>query len=180
MTLTVQQESILGIPAAVVSSTALTLPDDAPLSLEAALGLVRQCETVQDASHYWRGDMYLWTERRFGRDALQEAISEKEYDALRPYIWVSERVPPSRRDPRLTWSHCRLVGSLEPAQQTKWLTQAADAGWSVRELREAMKPPKQRRKLDRDGVLLLSHDRIGMVWTEEDDMAVRAALGMDA
>lgn len=172
---------VLAIPSAIVSATALTLPDDAPLTFAAAVGLLRQCATVQDASHYWRGDVYLWIERRYGRDALQQEIGEDEYDVLRPYIWVSERVSPERRDRRLSWSHCRVVATLESTKQAEWLTRAGDEGWTVLELREAIRgPTKVNNRIPlgvRDALLLLSQDRIGQVWTVEDDLTLRTAIG---
>ena len=170
---------ILAIPSAIISATALTLPEDADLSLEAALALLTQVGTVKEASCYWRGDLYLWIERRYGRDALSQALSDMDYNDIRPYIWVSERVPPDVRDVRLSWSHHRIVSAIKSHDdQLEWLAKAADNGWTVAQLREAIKGPTTRRKLDREQVLELSHDRIGLVWTEEDDMALRAALGV--
>ena len=169
---------ILAIPASLISPTALCLPEDADLSLESGLGLLRQCGVVENGSRFWQGDLFLWLERHYP-DELHQELTAEEFNLLRPYIWVSERCPPEIR--HASWSHCRAVGAVPEAEREGWLIRADSECWTVRELKAALKgeDPKVPRKIDKDGVLSLSHERIGQVWTADDDLAVRAALGMD-
>ena len=185
----VTDPGVLAIPASLISPTALCLPEDADLSLDAGLGLLRQCGVVENGSRFWQGDLFLWLERHYP-DELHQALSPEEFNLLRPYIWVSERCPPEIR--HASWSHCRAVGAVPEAEREGWLIRADSEGWSVRDLKAALAmpaeglrtsdkglDPKVPRKIDKEGVLSLSHERIGATWTADDDLAVRAALGMD-
>jgi len=162
-----------------VTATELCIPEDADLSLDAGCNLLTTCHDVEEGSRWWQGDLYLWLERRYSREALSEHLDAAAYERVRPYIWTSERCPPDIRQPALTWSHHRAVGACSTeAERLDWLLRALAEGWSVRELAAAMRGDvAQRPTVDREAVLSRSHERIGQTWTVEDDDAVRAALG---
>lgn len=150
-----------------------------PITLEAGANLLLAIHEIEQAVGYWQGDLFMQLEEQHGRDAISQVLEASDYTRVRQHIWVCERCPPDIRQPSLSYSHHRAVGACETVSgRADWLQRAADEQWTVAELRAAMgHEPKQRHKLDTEGVLRLSNERIGQVWTEEDDLAVRAAMG---
>ena len=55
------------------------------------------------------------------------------------YAWVAGRVEICTRVQILSWAHHREVAPLTSAKQKDWLAKAVANGWSVRELRAAIK-----------------------------------------
>lgn len=97
------------------------------------------------ASPFAIGDFILYVEQHLGEAASQiidysEGWNEK---TCKVYRWVAERVAPERRRmDRLTYKHHEIVAKLSPAQQQRWLRQAANDGeekaWTTGQLRAAM------------------------------------------
>ena len=75
------------------------------------------------------GDKYTEACERFGR----------EKQSLKNYKWVAGSVELSVRTDNLSWEHHKLVAPLTPAAQKKWLKKAEKEGWSVSELRKAIR-----------------------------------------
>lgn len=90
------------------------------------------------------GDWLIYGEKRYGELAAQ-AIDIKGWseETVRVYSWVAKSVPMENRREDLTFKHHQLVAHLPPAQQRKWLKQAAtseDAGaWPASRLAAAIK-----------------------------------------
>lgn len=154
------------------------MPPDAQMTLEAAIGMYHELRQVDTGSALWLGDFWLWMETHFG-DEFRNAMDADDYDKARPYIWVAERCPPSIRISGLSFSHYRVVGGCKTVpERENWLLQASNESWSVARLREEIHgEPAERRKLDKAGIMELSASRIGLVWTDDDDLALRAGLG---
>ena len=161
-----------------LTSTALVMPEGAQLTLEAAIGMLRELQQVDTGASLWCGDFWLWLERTYGDD-FRNAMSDEDYNRARPYIWVAERCPPEIRIPGLTFSHYRAVGGLKSlVERENLLLQSSNENWSVARLKEAITgEPKSRKKLDKAGILDLSQSRIGQTWTADDDLQLRAGLG---
>jgi len=103
--------------------------------------LFGRLDGVEDAYRWAFGDALRAVEVEYGEAAAQmtAAYPEYEYDALRQYRWVADKVEFVLRNTNLSWSHHYQVGRLEPKEQKKWLTTAEAMGWTVRELRAALR-----------------------------------------
>lgn len=94
---------------------------------------------INAASSWWIGDWLSYGEWRYGtkyRTAV--ARLEMSYDRLRDYAYVAANVAPKNRRPELTFSHHRLVASLEPDKQRHWLAAAVDSKWTKRQFADAL------------------------------------------
>ena len=117
---------------------------------------------MQRSSSWWLGDILLYGEEKFGERAwqVQDQLDVKyEYGTLADLKWVSKRVPPYVRHPKLSWSHHRQVAKLEIADQKAWLAKAAEGDdgviWSRARFRQELQTAgviKGREKEDCDPV----------------------------
>lgn len=102
------------------------------------VGLFRGERAIQFAI----GDALVYGEALFGEPFAQiEATLERQGlrrapESLRKYMWVAERVAPSRRRDDVSFTAHLLVARLSPEQQTEFLERTASKGLSTRELRE--------------------------------------------
>ncbi|MDA2921099.1 hypothetical protein MYX76_16680 [Desulfobacterota bacterium AH_259_B03_O07] len=70
---------------------------------------------------FWLGDWLNYGERKYGEkysQALEQ--TDYEYDTLRKFGYVSDRVEIGNRFPELDWTHHMVVAPLEPKEQIKW------------------------------------------------------------
>jgi hypothetical protein len=102
----------------------------------AAMQFVSRCET---GVQFWRGDLLNYGYAAYGELASQEdGDGLPAYGTLRNEKWVAERVPVSLRSDKLTFEHHKVVAPLEPHEQKRWLSEAAERQWPVSELRAAI------------------------------------------
>jgi hypothetical protein len=66
-------------------------------------------------------------------------ISGYSGHTLRMAASVARKVEPDIRIDGLSWWHHQSVAKLEKEGQARWLTRAAEAGWSVRDLRDNLR-----------------------------------------
>lgn len=111
-----------------------------------------QCEKVgltlrvfERGAPFALGDFVNYVETRFGEAAAQIIDSESGWSekTVAVYRWMSGRIAQEdRRMDRLGIRHHLLVAALTPAQQRKWLAQAAaddqDGPWTVSRLAAAI------------------------------------------
>lgn len=102
--------------------------------------LMRGLQTIGRGYQWWIGDGLNFGERAYGEKYAQ-AIEPTglDYQTLANYRWVCDRVEFSLRRENLSFEHHKTVAALEPAEQRLWLDKAESEGWTVRELRAAMK-----------------------------------------
>jgi hypothetical protein len=126
------------VPLEGTTATSLTLPADLQYEQwrDAGLMYARLGKAVQ----WWLGDWLCYGENRFG-ELYAQAASETGYseESLRGFQWVSSRVPASVRRLTLSWSHHQVAAGSEDPKT--WLDTAEAGGWTVKELRHAIKPP---------------------------------------
>lgn len=122
------------------SETGLEIPDGITYDEWAAIGetLQRMDRSIQ----WWLGDWYRHGEEHFGEDAPQ-GLPDDHY-ALRTIqnaAWVVGQVDWEIRRSDLTYSHHVEVAKSDLARDDKidLLADAADEGWSVRDLRQAVR-----------------------------------------
>jgi len=94
------------------------------------------------ALQWWIGDWLLCGEGRpeWG-DKYTEACEKfgREYSTLASYKNVATSVEFCVRTQNLSWEHHKIVAPFTKPQQKKWLKKAEKEGWSVSELRKAIR-----------------------------------------
>lgn len=95
---------------------------------------------VRDAANWWTGDILNAAEAKHGEKYTQMADETGlSPDTLMILSHVARRVDPITRRKELSWSHHREVAKFEAHEQAKWLQKAIEKGWSVADLKEAIK-----------------------------------------
>ncbi len=99
-----------------------------------AMLIVNRCNA---SAMWWLGDMLNFGEASYGELSSQEDGDGKyDYKTLRQARWVCNQIELSRRLDILSFGHHDAVASLPPAEQSKWLREAASCEWSVSRLRK--------------------------------------------
>ena len=128
--------------AGALTPTGLTLTDpDLPIGQAEAIGalLGRMHMSVRFAI----GDWLLFCENVYPEQFSQLiSVLGLSNDSWREYMRVSERVPQSRRRPKLEWSTHRAVAALPPPEQKEWLKKAEVEQLSHHALRDALRNGK--------------------------------------
>ena len=146
--------------------TGLTIRGDVDFAEWVAVG--RKIMRVWNASAWWIGDWLVYGEFRYGEkySTVVETLQLK-YDRLRDYAYVAGNTPRSVRRPDVSFSHHRIVAKLEPAEQARWLEEAAGGSWTTRQLKEAVAcRTLQRGDPDRAELRLAVQRRRIEVWQE--------------
>jgi len=179
------------------TGTSLRLDPDLPYekyeALGAALGLInRSCA-------WWIGDWLLFGEGAY-RERFAQAIEATGLaeQTLLNRLWVCRSVPPSRREPSLSFSTHALVASMAGKDQKTWLKRAAQGGWTRAVLEDRLRhdqreEPAERPQLPPGGVdtpglveavrsLVRNADVMldtseNVIVRREDFVLVKAALG---
>lgn len=133
------------IPALSVSGlqatpTGLIVHGDVPFLvwLEYGKGLAR----VKGALGWAIADWLNFGEAKYGETYSQalELFPDYSYQTLANLKSVGHRVPASERfGPPLDIGHHEVVARLDPLDRRQWLIRAEVSGWSVRELRDALR-----------------------------------------
>lgn len=129
-----------------LSAVGIQLPDD--LSIDDYLRLSMAVVQVESSVQWWLGDLLAFGLRKSDQDfawgeTYQQvaAATGQDVNTLYTLAWVSRSVEFSLRKENLSYSHHKEIAKLEPDAQAYWLEQAAQNGWSVRALRDAIRPP---------------------------------------
>lgn len=104
------------------------------------------------SARWWIGDLLNYGERIHGEMYTQvETLTKISPETLIRYKHVSLRVAPERRYPTdvLHWGHHAEVAKLTPDEQSKWLERAVKEGWTIAELKDALRK-KGRREANKD------------------------------
>ena len=126
------------VPLEGTTATSLSLPADLPY--EQWRDALHMYAKLGKASQFWIGDALQYGEDRFG-ELYAQAASETGYssESLRGMQWVASRIPPSVRRLTQSWSaHQAVAGTDNPGE---WLDKAETNGWTVKELKHAIRPP---------------------------------------
>lgn len=99
--------------------------------------LARQSDDLKWQIGQWVVD----GERQFGDDIYQ-AIGEDNYHKLMQMKWVYLATS-GQRNPNLSWTHHRLVASLDRDVQKTLLCMAEDNNWSSRQLQDEVRTLKK-------------------------------------
>lgn len=134
----------------------------------ASLALMDNC------SAWWRGDALLFAERLYHEDAYQ-IVPEGAEKSWQKSRWVCERFEPSRRRISLSFGHHEVLTRLEDDEQEDWMNRAEDNGWSVADLRRAIKGDEIDR-VDWHEKFDILHDTVATAYKQRDWDAVKGAL----
>ena len=129
-----------------VTTSSLALPveaDDTGLDLPKGMPVAQWRRTgeslgqIDRACRWWIGDWLSYGELEYGeRYAPAAAATGYSEQTLMDAVWVARSVSKSRRVKRLSFSHHKAVAKLKPAEQERYLADAARNDWSVSELRK--------------------------------------------
>ena len=119
-------------PMALMLHPALEIEEWAPIRVQ----LRRAKEFLQFAIGDWLQHGEAHYGEMYSQGASETGLPEK---TLMIFKYVSSRVAPETRIEDLTWSHHREVAKFPPEEQSKWLQMAHKNGWSVRDLKDALK-----------------------------------------
>lgn len=142
---------------AVTRRTSLLLREDLTIEEWKRIGV--QLDRTMDSSTWWLGDWLVYGRSRFPeryRKVIE--VTAFDYQTLRNYAWVANRVAPLRRRPALSFQHHAEVAALDPAMQEEWLALAERNRWSRNRLRSELRAVLRSVKPAADGMLRL---RIG-------------------
>lgn len=121
----------------------LIVVGDPPMAAWEEIG--KRLRVLERGAQFALGDFLNQVEDRFSEEASQIVdASEWSEKTCSSYRWLAKSVAAERRRmDRLGVAHHLEVAALSPAQQTKWLTKAADdenaLPWTVARLRQEMK-----------------------------------------
>lgn len=126
----------------VLSATSLELEGDMDYETFEAIGTM--LGGFDRACRWWVGDWLLYGEGAFPADryAQAAALTGLSEQTLLNRVTMSRAIPPSRRNPRVSYSAHRHVSALPPAQQKSWLSYAEENRSTERELHAAIKLAK--------------------------------------
>ncbi len=121
-----------------IESTALILHPALEIGEWAPIGI--KLRQVREWLQFAIGDWLNHGEAHYGETYVQAATDTGlPEETLMVLKYVSSRVAPERRIKDLTWSHHREVAKFPPEEQVRWLEMALKEGWSVRDLKDALK-----------------------------------------
>lgn len=105
----------------------------------------RRLGTIGRCSQWWIGDWIRYGTAKWG-EKYAEAARVTGYDvaSLRNMAWVASQFDVSLRSDKLSWSHHVLLAPLEPVEQRRWLQRAGEEGFSVSDLRLALRAEEDR------------------------------------
>jgi hypothetical protein len=132
-----------------LDEVSLMIPDG--VGYEKVEGMLGALKGLHDCVKWWIGDLLEYAERSYGEKYSQLLdATEFEYKTLRNIRWTVGRVGVRVRRKELTfWHHAEVAGLVE-VEQERYLGEAVGKGWSVRQLREAVKSGvKGERKVSR-------------------------------
>lgn len=101
--------------------------------------------TAEDAP-YWLGDLLTYAETRAEwRERLDQAkaVTGLAEATLHNLKYVAGKVADTEREIAQTPAHAAEVAALSPPDQRRHLAKSRDEGWTVKELRKAVKASKK-------------------------------------
>jgi hypothetical protein len=126
-----------------LTTTSLDIPQDATEDEWSEVG--QTLLQIQGSIQWHLGDWLVYGDTREWGETYKRLAAQFEYEVqtLRVLAMVARSVHPLIRNQQLSFAHHRLVSGLSPEKQRRWLERAANEGWTISQLKEAMqkKPP---------------------------------------
>lgn len=128
-----------------VSLTSVGLTFIGAITFDEWLGLMATLVRMETAFQFAIGDALIYGESRFGEKYSQAMdVTGLSYQTLANLTWVSKNVPLSNRVDGVSWTHHRVVASVDTEDQRSFLEMAKDKRLSSVDLSEHItgKQPK--------------------------------------
>lgn len=124
--------------------TSLDLPPG--LSWEEWEQVAADLQQAHRSVSWWLGDCLVYGDRKWGEQHTQAYLTDAGFTeaVLENARWISKRYPPSTRVVPLPWTHYREAARLPDGERMETLREAAECGWSSRELHEEVARRKGR------------------------------------
>lgn len=120
-----------------VSLTTVGLTFSTDLQFDEWMSLMETLTRMETAFQFAIGDALIWGEARYGERYSQAMeATGLTYQALANMVWVARKVPIQNRREGLSWTHHRVVASVEPEDQPGLLNMALEQGLSATGLQE--------------------------------------------
>lgn len=125
-------------PGITFSAKGLLIEGDVPV--DALLSVFAQLDTLELRSQWAKADLCNYGIKTHGK-TYEEAMAATglSYSTLANLRSAAAKVEFSRRRENLSVSHHVEVAALKPAEQTRFLDLAEENGWSVQDLRKAIR-----------------------------------------
>lgn len=132
-----------------LSPTGLILPADITVAEFRELG--KSFVVAQRAIQWAIGDYCILGEKRFVMSVADVAqATGYDEDTIRTYVHVADAFPAERRRAGLAWSIHEELADLPIRDQDRWLNEAAEHRYTVRELRAYLAAERRRTSPDLD------------------------------
>ena len=119
-------------------ATDIVLPEDFSYEQWEAL-LAYTCQ-LNTSTKWWIAKLINEGERRYGEMYAQAiTLTGMTYSTIVDWCYVERNVPSEIRLEALRFSHHKLVAGMAYVDQRRWLRWAAKEGWTVEEMRDAIK-----------------------------------------
>ena len=113
-----------------ITSVGLTVTGD--MEFSEWMDLMQSLVRLETAFQFAIGDALIWGESRYGEKYSQAMeATGLSYQALANMVWVARKVPMQNRMDGLSWTHHRVVASVEPVDQLPFLEYASASGLSA-------------------------------------------------
>jgi N6-adenosine-specific RNA methylase IME4 len=114
-------------------------------------------KSVEHSIMWWIGDWLLFGESRklkWGEKYTKaEEATGRSYGVLAQAKYVADKYDFSSRLEKLGWAHHQAAASVTPDVRRDLLRQAADCGWSVRELKAKVSQANAAKTMGADGIV---------------------------
>ena len=130
-----------------VNLTDVGLTFNGDLQYDEWIDLMRMLVKLETAFQFAIGDALVFGEARYGEKYSQVMeVTQLSYQALANMVWVAKKVPIANRHADLSWTHHRVVASVDGADQQGLLSMAKEQGLSAADLHQHIsgKPQRQR------------------------------------
>lgn len=122
----------------VLDAARLVIPEGTDEDAWKDIGAVLR--NLESAVAWWIGDWAAYANRVWGATAKEIAtLFEYEPSTIETYMSVAKHIPGLIRNHTVSFSHHRLVMGLPENEQFNWLKAAERQGWTLAEMRKAMK-----------------------------------------
>lgn len=130
-----------------VSLTSVGLTVVGTLGFDEWMELMSTLVRMETAFQFAIGDALLYGESKFGEKYSQAMdATGLSYQSLANMVWVSRHVPMSNRVDGVSWTHHRVIASVDPTDQRLLLEMARDSSMSATSLQTHIsgKEPRHR------------------------------------
>jgi hypothetical protein len=118
-----------------VSLTSVGLTFIGAVTFDEWLGLMSTLVRMETAFQFAIGDALIYGESRFGEKYSQAMdATGLSYQTLANLTWVAKHVPQSNRVDGISWTHHRVVASVDTSDQRNLLEMARDSRMSAVDL----------------------------------------------